>query len=503
MLFLAWAGPAIAGITHASVTGGIVEGTSVDGVSLFQRIPFAAPPVGALRWKPPQSVVPWHGTRKSQGFALPCAQPGRGPGETVEDCLYLNVWTPARTAADKLPVMVWIHGGSFTYGSTSNPVFDGATLAKNGVVLVSIAYRLGPFGFLAHPELTHESGKGSGAYGLQDQIAALRWVQANIASLGGDPARVTIFGQSAGGMSVSLLTASPKAHGLFQRAISESGPSTFVTPRNSNKPPAAGQPHSLAYAESIGRDFLKEIGAPNISAARKLTTEALLTASAPNWQRFWVVLDGEVLPEPSYEAFRNGRFNDVPVLVGFTSDDSAGDAPPDLSPMMYNLQATFLPCSDQAKAVMSPYPHASHAAALRAYKDVLRDAYHGWNTWTWARLQTRTGRSKVFVYYFDVRSPSSPEGAPHKAELPYVFGNFGHSPTPQDEQISSLMRSYWVNFATSGDPNGSSPESWPAFTENAPRAMTFAATTQATRFPNVEKMPALDAFFGCLRDKAR
>src|SRR6266568_2240155 len=232
--------PTLSQIQTVQVTGGKLQGVVKDGVASFKGIPFAAPPIGELRWKPPQPVKPWSGIRKADAFG-PAPMQIRAPSlllggwsRVSEDCLYLNVWTPARRADEKLPVMVWIYGGGFIIGMTSMPLYDGTKLAQKGVVMVSLAYRVGPFGFLAHPELSRESGKGSGCYGLQDQVAGLRWVKDNIARFGGDPSRVTIFGESAGGIAVSMLAASPAAKGLFHRAISENGGS-FAPVRSGNE----------------------------------------------------------------------------------------------------------------------------------------------------------------------------------------------------------------------------------------------------------------------------
>jgi para-nitrobenzyl esterase len=399
--------------------------------------------------------------------------------------------------------MVWVHGGSFVAGATSDFTIDGTQLAKDGVVLVSIAYRLGPFGFLAHPELTQESGAGSGAYGLEDQIAALHWVQANIARFGGDPSRVTLFGQSAGGISVSLLATSPKTKGLFHRVIAESSLGTFLPPRSSDELPADDRPYSLQYAERLGQSFLHRLGAQNIAAARQLPTEAFLAADADHLRRFWVVLDGDVLRESNYEAYRAGHFNDVPVLMGLNSDEEAASAPSDITPGRYRVFARIRPCSGPAAQALDAYPHATNATATRAVRDALRDMNYGWNAWIWAQLQSAEGRSKVFVYYFDVRAPQTPEGAVHFAEVPYVFGNFRGSPTPHDREVSDLMRSYWGRFAEAGDPNAVGRPLWPAFTRDAPRAMAFAAATGAETFPALQKMPAFDAYAACLRQRVK
>src|SRR5437867_3304244 len=276
--------PALAQVREVDVTGGRVAGVLANGIVSFKGIPFAAAPVGALRWKAPQPVKPWSGVKQASAFGSSCMQDANfakifGASAPInEDCLYLNVWTPAKTAGDALPVLVWIYGGGFVGGMTSAPVYDGTRLAEKGVVLVSVAYRLGAFGFLAHPELTRESGKGSGNYGLQDQIAGLKGVKANIARFGGDPNRVTIFGESAGGIAVSMLAASPAAKGLFQRAVSESGgsfgPPRFANEGGQNVPP-------LKVAEAAGQSFLAKLGAKDIAAAREVSADKLQAALGP------------------------------------------------------------------------------------------------------------------------------------------------------------------------------------------------------------------------------
>src|SRR5688500_15628645 len=303
-------------VRDAAVSGGRVSGVVTNGIAAFKGIPFAAPPVGDLRWKSPQPVPAWTGVRAVTSFAPGCVQDVSlaklfgAPDAVSEDCLYLNVWTPAKAGSERLPVMVWIYGGSFTSGMTSIPAYDGAPLAEKGVVLVSVAYRVGAFGFLAHPELRQESGKGSGNYGLQDQIAGLRWVKDNIARFGGDPNRVTIFGESAGGMSVSMLAASPLAKGLFHRAISQSG--GHVGPARTGAIAGAASP-PLEVAEGIGQVFLKSLGASDLAAARQLPAERIRAAGGPALQgAFWPVFDGDVLPGDQYQLYQAKRFNDTP-----------------------------------------------------------------------------------------------------------------------------------------------------------------------------------------------
>src|SRR5689334_9342430 len=268
---------AFADITQAKVTGGAVSGTVENGISMFKGIPFTAPPVGDLRWKAPAPVKPWSGVRKADAFADACMQPPRSQGNTApvnEDCLYLNVWTPAKSAGEKIPVIVWIHGGGFVGGSTSIGLYDGTGYARKGVVLVSLAYRLGPYGFLAHPELSRESGHGSGTYGILDLIAGLKWVHANIAAFGGDPGNVTIFGHSAGSAAVSFLAASPLSKGLFQKVIAMSGASFGPLVTSEHGGFGMSIP-ALKTAEASGSAFLAKLGVKNIAEARALSADKI------------------------------------------------------------------------------------------------------------------------------------------------------------------------------------------------------------------------------------
>jgi para-nitrobenzyl esterase len=486
-------GPATAPIDQADVTGGTVRGIVDNGVAAFKGIPFAAPPVGNLRWKAPQPVIPWSGVKQTSAFALPCAQGSGAASESSEDCLYLNIWTSATSDSEERPVMVWIHGGGFDHGDASSEVFDGTRFAEGGVVLVSIAYRLGVFGFLAHPELCQESGESCGDYGLEDQIAALQWVKRNIHRFGGDPERVTVFGESAGGIAISLLAGSSAARGLFQRAISESG--------GAFGPPTKDPLLSLEYAENVGKDLLKRLGAADIQAARLIPTEKVLkAASEGKGLKFWPVLDGELLRAPNAEAYRAGRFNDVPILIGSNSGEGAGDAPPDTTAKSFLELGKNAPaaCAPQIAAVLALYPHETDAEAVRSYQDLSRDSGSGWNSWTWARLQARYGHSKVFLYYFDVSPPGSTVGAVHGAEVPYVFGRPGATARIEDAQVSHLMRRYWINFAKSADPNGPGLPIWPAFSDNAPVAMAFDRNSSARRLPNLDRMRAIDSFYKCV-----
>jgi para-nitrobenzyl esterase len=501
--------PATSQVQTAKVTGGELQGVVVDGISSFKGIPFAAPPVGEFRWKAPQPVIPWTGIRKADTFAPGCMQDTGmakmmgAPEKVSEDCLYLNVWTAAKSADEKLPVMIWIYGGAFSGGMTGIPTYDGTKLAKKGVVLVSAAYRVGPFGFLAHPELSLESGKGSGTYGLRDMIAALQWARNNIQRFGGDPSRVTIFGESAGGIAVSMLAASPAAKGLFHRAISESGgsfaPSRFANEAGQNVP-------TLKLAETSGKDFLDKLGAGTIKAARALSAEQIQKGLAGGGMvMFWPAADGNILPGDQYELYAAGKFNDTPVLIGTNSDEGGMFAQPGATAQAFEQQirSGYGPAAD---AILKAYSHATDAEAAKASKDIFRESAFAWHTWAWARLQSQKGKNKAYVYYFDHRTPASPDGANHGAEISYVFGNFGGpggGPKPEDTALSDLMSSYWVNFAKSGDPNGAGLPNWPAFSEKEQNAMFFNGVSGAKPLPNIEKLKAFDDYYSWRREEAR
>jgi para-nitrobenzyl esterase len=493
------AAPAAAAIHTATVSGGVVEGIVDHGLSSFKGIPFAAPPLGVLRWRPPQPPAAWSGVKHTVAFAAACPQ--KSPGKSWnEDCLYLNVWSTADTTDALQPVMVWIHGGSFVAGASSYPVFDGSRLARQGVVVVSLAYRLGALGFLAHPELDRD-GPVSGDFGLEDQIAGLRWIRDNIRQFGGDPANVTLFGQSAGGMSVNLLSAAPAARGLFQHAISESGPKVFEAVTQKDSP--SGHLPPLALAEATGLKLMRQLGADSIQAARQLPAERLVDQSeAEGLTTFWPAVGTTVVPNHIYRAYQAGNFNGAPILIGFNSDDGALDAPRFAFPFMFDLIARGMPeqCRPQGKAVLATYPHSTMSETVRAFKDLSRDFSYAWNSWAWANLQTRqgAGKDKAYVYYFDVRTPSTPEGAPHGAEVRYVFGNLGAAAGPEERALSEQMRQYWVNFATKGDPNGPGLPPWPAFDATAPRAMLFEHGSAVARpWPAMERMKLIDSFFAC------
>jgi para-nitrobenzyl esterase len=485
---------------------GMVQGTTEDGITIYKGIPFAAPPVGDLRWRAPQAPAAWTGVRNTEKFAPGCMQvpivlPALGIDAipVSEDCLYLNVWTPANSPRDRLAVMVWIYGGGFTTGATSIALYDGTKLAKKGVVVVSVAYRVGVFGFLAHPELTAEQGGHSGNYGLMDQIAGLEWVKHNIAAFGGDARRVTIFGESAGGISVSMLAASPLAKGLFSGAISESG-GNFAPARAGTE--GGENMLSLATAEKNGVAFLAKIGASSISEARKMPTDAIMKGVGPGLGGSWPDFDGRVLLGDQYKLYEAGHYNDTPVLIGTNSDEGAlFVATSTAAAYQASIRAGY---GEYADKILAVYPGGTDSEALRSARDLFRDTAFAWPTWTWARLQAKTGKGKVFIYYFTHRPPypDTPMfkawGASHGGEMQYVFG--GHfaptmPPTDEDKVVAEELSSYWVNFAKQGDPNGSGLPQWPAFSDASQQVMNLNDPSKPIPVPNIDKLKVLDGYY--------
>ena len=495
--------------TTVEVTGGTIEGVEQEGMFIYKGIPFAAPPVGDLRWKAPEPVEPWSDVKKADTFGPACMQAAGGMGNTSpvsEDCMYLNVWTPAKKTDEKLPVIIWIYGGGFMGGSTSTSMYDGTGFAKKGVVLVSVAYRVGPFGFMAHPELSRESGRGSGNYGLEDMIAGMKWVQENVERFGGDPSNVTIFGHSAGGMAVSMLAASPVTKGLFHRAICMSGGS-FTPLQTSNETSTGmnlGVP-TLKYAEETGEEFLKKLGAADLEAARALSADDIQNGTrgfGMGIGSFKPVADGYIIPNSLYSMYMEGNFNDTPILVGNTSDELASfGGGRDITAAQFEdrIKSQYGPMAD---TILSAYPHSTDAEAAKSSKGISRESTFSWNTWIWACLQSRNGKGRAFNYYFDYHAPEA-DGSGHGSDVPYAFQTLGGprgGPSPEDLKLSDTISSYWVNFARSGDPNGPGLPEWPVFTEDDPRAMVFdAAEPSARPVPNLEKLKAFDAYFEWFR----
>ncbi len=489
-LFLASCGtPQLSNIVN--VEGGQIEGYIQDSLKIFKGIPFAAPPVGDLRWKAPKPVQPWQGVKKTTEFAKGPIQ-GGDPNNFSEDCLYLNVWTPAKTAQDKLPVMVWIYGGGFSFGSTADPSHDGELLARNGVILVSITYRVGNLGFLCHPELSAENPNHvSGNYGILDQIAGLQWVKNNIDKFGGDPNNVTIFGESAGGISVSMLCASPLAKGLFQRAISQSGGS-FGPSRATTYP--GENMKTLAMAEQDGAQIAEKLGAKSLADLRALPAEKYAGGDMSGFGA-WPVVDGYVIKDDQYVMYQNGDFNDVDILVGYNSDEGASFSFADT----YETHPKFV--ADRygrfADTLLKAYPLTDEGKLNKTARDLMRDAAFGWQTWAWASLQSQKGKSKVYLYYFD-QHPADSEGSHHGMDVNYVFQHVTQGES--DIALSKAMGLYWTNFAKTGNPDGEGVPHWPEFTTENQKVMyltgpvPFEGTT-----PSLESMKVLDAYFAWRR----
>jgi para-nitrobenzyl esterase len=476
---------ASAGAAAAQVKteSGLVEGTvgADKTVRIFKGIPFAAPPVGDLRWREPRPPVPWKGVRKAVEFGNRAMQAPIYPDMIFrdagpsEDCLTLNVWTPAKSARDRLPVMVWVHGGGFQAGGSSEPRQDGETLAKKGVVVVSINYRMGVFGFFAHPELTKESGRNaSGNYGLMDQAAALRWVQKNIAAFGGDPSTVTVFGESAGSFSVSALMASPLSKGLLHRAIGQSG--AFFSAGQGT----LAQP-TLAASERMGTKFAEATGATSLAALRAKPADELLKASmADRTLSFNPSVDGYVIPADVHAIYARGQQSRVPLLAGWNADEIRpyvvlGTNRPTAKSFAEQTRARF---GADADAILKLYPAGTDEQAVRSAGDFADDTFIGYSTWKWIQMHIASAGKPVFRYSFDRAIPVAPGtkvngvevtgkdvGARHAGEIEYVFGTLGSQPTvpweDEDRKLSDAMMTYWTNFAKTGDPNGAGLPAWP------------------------------------------
>jgi len=477
------------------VDGGLLQGTLEDGLTVYRGIPFAAPPVGELRWRAPQPASAWEGIRQADKFAPGPMQGGNPPSGKSEDCLYLNIWTPAKSAGDRIPVLVWIYGGGFGGGATSERNYSGENLAKKGVVLVSIAYRVGQLGFLAHPELSAENPNHvSGNYGLLDMIAGLKWIQKNISAFGGDPKKVTIFGESAGGIAVSMLCASPLAKRLFHGAISQSGGS-FGPPRPTTFP--GENLKRLADAERNGKAYVESAGVSSIAELRKIDTDKLPAVRGMSWP----IIDGWVIPDDQCKLYEAGRFNDTPILVGYNSDEGASFSPPK-TPEDY-ITGVRIRYGKFAEDLIEAYPVGSNTVP-KTTRDLARDAAFGWHTWIWARLQSKMGKSKAFYYYFD-QHPDYPEdspragfGSPHGQEVAYVFQHQDASnpqTTKTDVEISDAMGTYWTNFAKYGNPNGKGVPEWPAFSDTNPVVMYFCQTPHTGPVPSAESLKTLDSYF--------
>lgn len=487
------------------IESGAVQGVRMAGLTVYRGVAYATPPLGELRWREPQRLRPWSGVRKADKFAPACMQagvsmPGETPPPVSEDCLYLNIWTPATSADERLPVIVWLHGGGYINGSASMPLYRGDRLAHKGVIVVSVAYRLGPLGFLVLPELTHESPHhSSGNYGLLDQIAALEWVQRNIAAFGGDPKRVTIAGQSSGSISVSILMASPLARGLFQRAIGESG-GLF-------EPLQLAPKYLLANAEKDGEKFAASLGAASLKKLRQLPASQF-TGNPGGIVH--PVIGPYLIPLAPYEVFVSGQQNDVPLLVGSNAQEARA-----IVDVTHVTTATFLSDIEQSfgplpTPLIAAYPHTTDEEARKARLDFERDLRFGWDMWTWARLQAKTGRSPVYYYSFRQQPPFPTGsvyegwGASHFAELWYVFDHLDQEPwrwTAADRRVAEEISTYWANFARSGNPNGPGVPPWPAFTNDEGKVQYLGEPITTGGVAAMDSLKVFDAVYSELRRK--
>ncbi len=513
---------------RAKTVNGLVEGISSSGISIFKGIPFAASPVGDLRWKEPQPVKNWDGVRKADQFGPRAMQEAvfgdmnfRSKGVS-EDCLYLNVWTPAKSVEERQPVLVYFYGGGFVAGDGSEPRYDGESMARKGIVSVSVNYRLGVFGFLAHPELSREAPyHGSGNYGLMDQWAALRWVQQNIAAFGGDPKRVTIAGESAGSISVSAQMASPLSTNLFARAIGESGAIIHPT-----LPPV-----TLAEGEETGIKFAAAVGVKSLPDLRAIPADKLLAdASKFNAWAFTSTVDGYFFPELPVQIFASGKQARVPLLLGWNSQESGyqsvlGNDEP--TPDNYKAAVRKL-YGDKATEALKLYPGSTPAEVILSATQLAGDRFISYSTWKWYDLHMRTGGSPVHRYYYErprpvmrpemgnataglaggvvkQKNPRAPKvpaatGAVHSAEIEYAMGNLPTNRVydwqPEDFKVSAILQEYFANFIKTGNPNGSGVPLWPvANSGKTEKVMHIDVNTRAEDDTTRERYEWLDQFY--------
>ena len=478
-------------LPQVNTTNGLLEGMEESGIRSFKGIPFAAPPIGDLRWKEPQPVTNWKGVRKANKFGPRAMQRpiygdmGFRSDGISEDCLYLNVWTPAISSKAKLPVLVYFFGGGFLAGDGSEYRYDGEHMARDGIVAVTVNQRLNIFGFMAHPELTKESPThASGNYGLMDHTAALQWVRQNIAAFGGDPSRVTIAGESAGSFAVSAQMATPLSKKLFAGAIGESGSLMSTTPAT-----------SLEEAEKKGQKFCEMVGVKTIAALRKISADKLLEIGA-NHERelFKVIIDGYFLPQQPAAIFEAGKQANVPLLVGWNSEEGnyqslMGKETLTKENFIKTVQKLY---GAQAADVLKWYNPSTDNDVEQVATDLASDRFIGFSTWKWSDLQATTGGSSVFRYMYERPRPAmrpemngvvaglaggvikdasikitpAAKRAVHSAEIEYALGNLPTNRVydwqPEDYKVSAIMQAYFVNFIKTGNPNGLGVPQWPA-----------------------------------------
>ena len=481
-------------VEHVQVEGGVISGaTDSSGlVKIFKGVPFAAPPVGDLRWKAPQPVLPWEGVKAcTENPAAPMQNPPVPffawseefliPKEPIsEDCLYLNIWTAAQNSDEKRPVMVWIYGGGFSSGGNTVPLYDGTDLAKEGIVVVNLNYRVGMLGFFTHPELSAESpDQTSGNYGILDQVAALEWVKKNISQFGGDPNNVTIAGQSAGAFSVNALVVSPKAKGLFHKAIAQSG---GMFNRGS------GLTAGLLGAEERGKQLTDTLGI-TLADLRSIPADSLLKIPG----RFGLVVDGKVI-QNARESFENGTFSDVPLLTGWNADDRVS-GPQATTPEEFKANAKKQ-YGGRAGEYLELFPANSpeELAETQAFSSTL---FFGLQNYTWAKMQTEKGQNDAYMYFFTRVPPGEPNyGAFHSAEFSYALHTLRNWNRPfeqADYDLEKIMSAYWVNFVKTGNPNGAGLPEWPVFDPNNPLVNDLGAEVKTRALPYWAQMKFMES----------
>lgn len=475
---------------------GLVSGIATGDIHVFKGIPFAAPPVGDLRWKAPQPVQPWSGVKKCDVFSASPMQAPPAPfsmwseefliqKEPInEDCLYLNLWTSSTSPNKKLPVLVWIYGGGFTSGGSNVPIYDGEAMARKGIVFVSINYRVGIFGFFAHPELTKESpNHASGNYGIQDQVAALQWVQKNIAAFGGDPNNVTIAGQSAGSMSVNTLVASPLAKGLFNKAIAQSGAS-FINSFGST---------SLQQAEEGGVNTAAALKAGSIEDLRKIPAADLMKTQSMRG----VIIDGYVLPRSIAEIFAANKENKVALLTGWNENEGLMFGPAKkAADFKTQMEQQY---GNDAHTALKYYPATNDSVANVSQLNLSRDIIFGVQNYTWANIASQKGNA-VYVYYFTRKVPGTGEyakyGAFHTGEVPYAYDNLKYVNRPWEEvdhKLATVMSAYWANFIKTGNPNGKNLPEWNAYSTKDKEAMVLGKLQQSLPLADAAQLDFLYA----------
>ena len=487
------------------VETGEVEGVLDGSLAVYKAIPYAAPPVGNLRWKAPQPAKVWEGVRVCDTFGPMPPQPTR-PGRSAdimnEDCLYLGIATPAKSVSDKLPVMVWIHGGGFQTEWYGGDLWK--YLAMRDVVIVSVEYRTGALGFMAHPELTKENAEGhSGNYGILDQIYALQWVQRNIQNFGGDPSNVTIFGESAGAISCSILCASPLAKGLFHRCISQSGGS--FAPWSDN-PRSLGMDASQKGAEQQGLAFQQHLKKKNLKQLRQMDAMSLCDGNV-GFGGFWPCVDGYVICDDQYRLYERGEYNDVPVIVMTNSDEGALFTPGNIKAENFQKSARGI-FGNMADEALKVYPGNTDDEAFHGNGDAFRDLGFAWPSYAWVSLQSKTGKSPAYAAYLAQPSKMSfsqdprRRGVAHADDIMYLNGMFLNQPDkfPAESSVAEMIQQYWVNFAKTGNPNGKGLPYWPSFDDAKPSTMQFANGASLIMRPNREQVDFIDRFMKTKRE---